>query len=136
RARQRSKHEGARTSDRCTLLPRRNPGGSFPKPAVRRRAHYGVQPIGEADFSRWRSEYGCSGLRIHRQDKEESTVASLPIRHACAAYFGERPCEVSSGRKTKMMAAWYQRMNPSEQLLSWFAAGTGLRLPERWILGW
>src|SRR5947199_38887 len=61
--------ENARTSDRSALLPGRNPGASFRKSAIRRRARNGLQPIGAPDFCGWGSEYGCAGLRLHRQDQ-------------------------------------------------------------------
>ena len=79
RPRDGSELEGTVSSDRCALLPGRNSAASFRKSAISRGANYDVQPVGAADCRRWRGEHNCSGLSVHREDKEESGSASLSI---------------------------------------------------------
>src|SRR5438128_802667 len=43
---------------------------------------------------------------------------------------------MSNRGQTKMMPAWYQRMNPRERLLSWIVAGRVFVLLNLWILSW
>ena len=103
------------------------------------RAHHYLQPIGAADFDRWRSENRGPGLSIRRQSQEEPGLAGVCVRfvHA-AADFAERSRAISPGGKTAMTPpkVYWERMNQRERRLVLLVAGILFILVNLFLWNW